>query len=108
MSDHKFKTRPAFNFCAVFYCLVDCGCLSGGLTDSFSSLQALSAEKSSADVNSSRANTVECVRATVKVSDAFAPNKAKTGVSTGERRAQLHFQAATATSVRMEEFAPPY
>lgn len=60
------------------------------------------------DVNSSHAKTVACVRATAKVSDAFAPNKAKMGACTGERPAQLHFQAAMTTSARMEEYALPY
>lgn len=76
--------------------------------DSFSSPQALSAERSSADANSSCAKTVECVRAAERLSPVFAPSKAKTGVCTAERRVQLHCWAATATSVRMGGLAPRY
>lgn len=60
------------------------------------------------DVNSSHAKMVEYVRATMRVSDAFAPNKAKMGACMGERPAQLHFQAVMTTNARMEEYALPY
>lgn len=60
------------------------------------------------DVNSSHAKMVVYVRTTMEVSDAFAPNKAKTGACTGERPAQLHFQAVMTTNARMEEYALPY
>lgn len=54
--------------------------------ESFSS-QALSPKKISVDVNRSHAKMVVFVRAIMEVSDAFAPKKAKTGVSMGERPA---------------------
>lgn len=92
-------------FFSVFSCAVDCGCVSGALTPVFSPLQAPSAEKSSAGASGSRAKMVECVRARTEGSDAFAPSRATTGASTGGRRARLHFQAATASSVRTEGFA---
>lgn len=60
------------------------------------------------DVNSSHAKMVVYVRVTMKVSDAFALIKAKTGVSMGERHAQLHFQAVTTSSARMGEIALLY
>lgn len=60
------------------------------------------------DVNSSHAKMVVYVRATVKVSDAFAPNKAKMDVCMVERPAQRHCQAVMTTSARMEEYALPY
>lgn len=56
-------------------------------------------------VNNSHAKMVVYVRATMVVSDAFAPNKAKMGAYMEERTARLHFQAVTTTSVRMEEYA---
>lgn len=60
------------------------------------------------DVNSSHAKMLVCVRATMKVSDAFAPNKAKMDACMEERPAQLHFQAVMATNAGMEEYALPY
>lgn len=60
------------------------------------------------DVNSSHAKMVAYVRATVEVSGAFAPNKAKMGACMGERPAKLHFQAVMTTIARMEEYALLY
>ena len=59
-------------------------------------------------VNRSHAKMEVNVRATVEVSDAFAPNKAWMGACMGDRTAQLHFQAAMTTNVIMEEYAPLY
>lgn len=59
------------------------------------------------DVNSSHAKMVEYVRATMDDSDAFAPSRVKMGDYMGGKHAQLHFQAAMTTSVRMEEHALP-
>lgn len=81
---------------------------AGGNSDGIHSLQALCLIRTSVDVSSSHAKMVPCVKPTVKVSDAFAPNKAKTGACMGERPARLHFQAVTTTSVKMEEYALPY
>lgn len=64
--------------------------------------------RTSVDVNSSHAKMVAYVRATMEVSDAFAPNRAKMGAYMGGRLAQLHFQAVMTSSVRMEEYALLY
>ncbi len=64
--------------------------------------------RTSMDVNSNHAKTVVCVRVTMEVSDAFAPNKAKMGACMGEKPAQLHFQAVMTTSAIMGEYALPY
>lgn len=71
------------------------------------SSQALSPKKISVDVNRSHAKMAAFVRAVMEVSDAFAPKKAKTGVSMAERPARLHFQAVMTTSARTVEFALP-
>lgn len=71
-------------------------------------LQIRPPKKTSVDVNSIHAKMVVYVIATVKVSDAFVPNKAKMGACMGERPAQLHLQAVMITNVRMEEYALPY
>lgn len=59
------------------------------------------------DVYNSHAKMVVYVRATMEVSDAFAPNKAKMDACTEERPARLHFQAVTTTNARIEEYALP-
>ncbi|XP_068456335.1 protein crumbs homolog 1-like [Clinocottus analis] len=57
-----------------------------------SSAPALSLMRTSTDVNSSHAKMVVYVRATMEVSNAFAPNVAKMDAYMEERTAQLHFQ----------------
>lgn len=71
-------------------------------------LQVLSPLRTSMHVNSSHAKMVAYVRATTEGSDAFAPKRAKMGACMGERPAQLHFQAVTTASARMEEYALRY
>ena len=71
-------------------------------------LQVLSPLKTSMHVNGSHAKMAAYARATMEGSDAFAPRRAKMGACMGERPAQLHFQAVTGTSARMEEYALPY
>lgn len=106
LSYFKFPVKVTLNSRFIqFNCFVCILCFKRN-NELFSS-QALFPKKISVDVNRSHAKMVVFVRAIMEVSDAFAPKKAKTGVSMGERPARLHFQAVMTTSARTVEFALP-